>query len=239
MADAQAAAIEHFACCGTSEADWADVATLTARYPGLIPSFGLHPWFTHTRSPNWLPTLTTLLKTTPAAGVGEIGLDHAMDNLDIEDQLTVFTSQWALATRLNRPVSMHCRKAWNVLQTFLKTTPAPPRGFVIHSFSGSADMIPALAAKGAFFSISGSITNPNNRHGHAAAAAIPPDRLLIETDAPYIPPYIPGTGRLKRTEPKHLERVLQTLATLRNVSANDLADLTWRNACRFFLNANA
>jgi TatD DNase family protein len=236
MADAQAASIERFACCGTSESDWKDVANQASHYPGIIPSFGLHPWYTRTRSADWLARLTTLLEATPAAGVGEIGLDHAIEDLDIEDQNAVFASQWALATRLNRPASIHCRRAWDVLLRFLQITPAPPRGFLIHSFSGSVDMISALAAKGAFFSFSGAITLSNNRRGHAAAAAVPPDRLLIETDAPDIPPYIPGTGRPTLTEPGHLIHVLQAVATLRNLSASDLADLTWRNACRFFLN---
>ncbi len=234
---AYAAGVRRYVCCGTSEADWTEVAALSGCHDGVIPAFGLHPWYVQQRTPAWLQTLTTMLNQHPAAGVGEIGLDYARKELDQKDQDAVLLSQLRLAAGLMRPVSIHCRQAWDALLRVLTAAGPLPRGFVIHSYSGSAEMIPTLVAIGAHFSFSGSITLSHNRRGRASAAAVPSDRLLIETDAPDIPPFIANTGRPDFNEPRHLVHVLETLAALRNLPCDVLADLTWRNACRFFLPA--
>jgi TatD DNase family protein len=180
-----------------------------------------------------------MLEQHPSACVGEVGLDYAEKALDPKDQDTALLSQLHVAARLMRPVFIHCRRAWDALLRVLAAAGPLPRGFMIHSYSGSIEMIPRLVAIGAHFSFSGSITLSHNRRGRASAAAVPSDRLLIETDAPDIPPLIANIGRPDFTEPRHLVHVLEALAALRNMPSDVLADITWRNACRFFLQAQA
>ena len=103
------AGVERCVVNGTCEDDWPRVAELARAHPGLIlPSFGLHPWRTEGRSPDWLETLEHYLTEFPEAGVGECGLDRWITPHDLPDQTEVFLAQLALATKLNRPLSIHC-----------------------------------------------------------------------------------------------------------------------------------
>jgi TatD DNase family protein len=173
---------------GTSPEDWPQVAQLAALYPELvIPSFGLHPW--KTPSPNWQQQLTSYLDTVPHACIGECGLDRWIKGYDIELQREVFTAQLDLASQRNLPLSIHCLKAWGLLIEILESRPLPQRGFLLHSYSGSAELIPRLAELGAYFSFSGYFLHQRKQNVRDAFKSVPPDRLLIETDAPdMLPP---------------------------------------------------
>lgn len=240
MARAGQAGVSGLLCCGSCEADWPQVRTLARRYAGVRPAFGLHPWYVEARGPGWRDALRAHLGETPSA-VGEIGLDHVIDRRTFADQDAVFAAQLELACELGRPVSIHCRQAWGRLLELLDRHGWPPAGVTFHSFSGAADLVPVLAARGALFSFSGSITYDRNRRGRAALAAVPLDRLLIETDAPDIPPALPDGNFAIRTdegrpvnEPAHLAAVAGTVATLRGLTAEGAAELTHANAGRIF-----
>jgi TatD DNase family protein len=237
---AAAAGVTALLCCGSAEADWAGVHDLAQRHPALLPAYGLHPWYVMERSPAWLDQLRARLET-PAAAVGEIGLDHALDPSTFVAQEAVFLAQVHLAAERHRPVSLHCRRAWGRLMELLDHHGWPPDGIVLHSYSGGKDLVPALARRGAFFSFSGAITHDLNRRGRDAVAAVPADRLLIETDAPDIPAALPdGTpafrdadGRVM-SEPAHLVQVVATVAALRGLTPAEAAELTDRNARQVF-----
>ena len=173
---------------GTSPEDWPQVAQLAELYPELIiPSFGLHPW--KTPSPNWQQQLTSYLDTVPHACIGECGLDRWIKGYEIELQREVFTAQLDLASQRNLPLSIHCLKAWGLLIEILESRPLPQRGFLLHSYSGSAELIPRLAELGAYFSFSGYFLHQRKQNVRDAFSAVPSDRLLIETDAPdMLPP---------------------------------------------------
>jgi TatD DNase family protein len=230
-------------CC---EADWLRVVELMETYEGIFPSFGLHPWFIADRSPAWLATLEKLLIAHPAAGVGEIGIDHAIEVRNDADQESVLLSQLELARKLNRPVSIHCRKAWGRLIDLLDGFGDLPRGMLIHCFGGSAEVADELVRRGAYISFSGSITRPNNRKAGPAINAVPADRILIETDAPDILPLNVDEASCLVTatrqdasctmlnEPANVRFVLQKGAELRGISQAELAEMTFRNAVRFF-----
>ena len=236
LAAARAAGVAGWMCCGSAEADWAAVAEIGRRHPGVRVSFGLHPWYIAGRTPGWEQRLRTRLEAEPAAGVGEIGLDHAVEDVDRTDQEAVFVRQYALSCELRRPASIHCHRAWGRLPELLAGFGPHPAGFVVHSFSGAREALAPLAALNGYFSFSASITFPNNRRGRKALAAAPTERLLIETDAPDIPPFgapaAPGEKPLN--EPANLARVLAAAAEIRGVPAEELAELTWRNAERVF-----
>lgn len=173
---------------GTSPEDWEKVAALATQHPELIiPSFGLHPWKKPTT--NWYEKLVHQLDNVPHACIGECGLDRWIKDYDIQKQTEAFTAQLRLATERNLPLSIHCLKAWGLLINILESNPTPERGFLLHSYGGSAELIPRLARLGAYFSISGYFFQPRKKDALAAFQLVPRDRLLIESDAPdMLPP---------------------------------------------------
>lgn len=194
-------------------------------------SFGLHPWFTKERSESWLGNLEEFLLKYPEAAVGEIGIDHAMENRNDDDQEQVFLQQLELACKLERPVSIHCRRAWGRLIELLDQFGEVPRGLLIHCFGGSAEIATELVKRGGYISFSGSITRPNARKAGPAIRAVPDDRILIETDAPDI---LPTTAEGPLNEPANVRLVLEKAAAFRGISKEELAALTFKNAERFF-----
>ena len=167
-------------CC---ESDWPEVAALAKAHPQVLPSFGYHPWYIHERTGNWESELNRFLDVHPAA-VGEIGLDRWKEGLAYEGQESVFIAQLHIATERNLPVSIHCLKAWGRLLELLEQGPVPVRGFLLHSYGGSAEMIGPLAKLGAYFSFPGYYMREAKGRQREAFIQVPPDRLLIETDAP-------------------------------------------------------
>jgi TatD family hydrolase len=215
-------------CC---EADWPRVVEIMKTYEGVHPAFGLHPWFIDDRSPDCFQTLENLLLEYPQASVGEIGIDHAIEDRKDADQESVFLAQLEIARRLNRPVSIHCRRAWGRLIELLDQFGELPCGMLIHCFGGSAEVATELVKRGGYISFSGSITRPNAKKAGPAIRAVPTDRLLIETDAPDI---MPTSAEGDLNEPANLTFVLAKAAELRGMPEAELAELTLRNADRFF-----
>ena len=236
MARAAAAGVAGLMCCGSCEKDWRLLAGISRRFPHFRLSFGLHPWYVGERSTNWLDTLKAHLSTTPAA-IGEIRLDHALDKTTFADQESVFLAQIHLANELERPVSIHCRRAWGQLMELLDTKGWPAFGFIIHSYSGSSDLVAPLARRGAYFSFSGAITSDRNVHGRAALKAVPLDRLLIETDAPDLfpnqPPVLPhflSNAGKPLNEPANLLIVAKEISTLRGLTFEEISAMTCENS---------
>jgi len=231
------AGVTRLLCCGSAESDWPDIGDLANRHPAIRPAFGLHPWFVTEASPTWLGSLRTLLETWPTAVVGEIGLDHALDPATFPAQEEAFLAQIHLAATLHRPVSVHCRRAYGRLMELLDYNGWPPDGIVLHSYSGGKELVTPLVRRGAFFSFSGAVTHERNLRGRDAAAVVPADRLLIETDAPDMPAALPPGAALLRdadgrplSEPAHLVCVAATIASLRGLTPDTIANLTHANA---------
>lgn len=229
MERARSAGVVKMGVKGCCEADWPRVIAVMETYEGIHPAFGLHPWFIANRSGQWLQTLEALLVKYPQASVGEIGIDHAIEERDDADQEAVFLAQLDLAKRLNRPSSIHCRHAWGRLIELIDEFGELPRGMLIHCFGGSAEVAMELVKRGGYISFSGSITRPNNKKAGPAIRAVPADRLLIETDAPDI---LPATAKGDLNEPANLRLVLSKAAELRGISEVELAVLTTHNAER-------
>ena len=230
MQRARAAGVVAMGVKGCCEADWLRVVQILETYDGIFPAFGLHPWFIVGRSPGCFQTLEKLLLEYPQASVGEIGIDHAIVDRDDADQESVFLAQLEIARRLERPVTIHCRRAWGRLIELLDQFGDLPRGMLIHCFGGSAEVATELVKRGGYISFSGSITRPNARKAGSAIRAVPADRLLIETDAPDI---MPTTAEGDLNEPANLRLVLAKAAELRGMSEAELAELTFNNAERF------
>ena len=153
LAACETAGIARMVVNGTCESDWPEVLALAGR-PQIIPSFGCHPWYLPGRTPDWLDHLGKFLGAVPSA-VGEIGLDRWKPGLGYAGQEAALLAQLSLAAARNLPVSLHCLRAWGRLLELLQNQPRPACGFVLHSFGGPAEMIPALAGLGAYFSFPG------------------------------------------------------------------------------------
>ncbi len=183
LAACEPAGIARMVVNGACESDWPQVLALARRYPVVLPSFGYHPWYLSGRTADWLPQLADFLDRVPAA-VGEMGLDRWKPGLPYAAQEEVFLAQLKLAAERNLPVSIHCLQTWGRLHELLRDHPRPARGFVLHSFGGPAAMVPALAKLGAYFSFPGYFLHERKLRQREAFKPVPPDRLLVETDAP-------------------------------------------------------
>ena len=169
---------------GACEEDWPLVQQLAEQFPQVLPSFGYHPWYLHERTPDWQRTLAQFLDHHAPCAVGEIGLDRWKKDLPYDGQEDAFVWQLRLAAGRNLPASIHCLQAWGRMHELLRATPRPARGFLLHSYGGPVEMVAPLAKLGAYFSFPGYFMHPRKARQREAFAAVPLDRLLIETDAP-------------------------------------------------------
>ncbi len=232
--EAVKAGVCRYLCCATCEKDWDRVLTLSERYDSIVPALGIHPWYMEGISNNWEERLLENLRSVPSV-VGECGLDFAVPGAYVELQEDVFRRQLIIAQELHRPVSIHCRKAWGRLVTIVKETGRLRGGGVIHSYSGSHELVPVLEKLGFYLSFSGSVTNPNSKKVHKAAKAVSDEYLLIETDSPDLIPYtIPNRYACAYNQPAFLPAVAESIAGLRKRRVKEIADLTFENASRLF-----
>lgn len=168
---------------GSCEEDWPAVLALARKHGEVIPSFGYHPWYVKERTSGWRDVLTRALDEVPSA-IGEIGLDRWIKDHDLPEQEEVFVWQLRLAAERELPVSIHCLQAWGRMLELLQANPRPGCGFLLHSYGGPLEMIPPLAKLGAYFSLPGYFAHERKERQRETFRHVPPDRLLIETDAP-------------------------------------------------------
>jgi len=239
---------------GTSPSDWLQVKTLAEAHPDLIiPSYGLHPWKTPCEN-NWKPLLKQYLIESNLPCIGECGLDRWIENHDIKAQEDAFHYQLDQATELNAPITIHLLKAWGWFLDILrarqestgKTALTTERGFLLHSYNGSTELIPELVAAGAYFSFSGYFLNSSKAKTIETFRQIPLDRLLVETDAPdMLPPAQVITHPLISNDsteinhPANLNNIYHHLSKALDLSQEDLIQQISRNFTQFFLKPNS
>ncbi|ONH98920.1 hypothetical protein PRUPE_7G272000 [Prunus persica] len=261
--------VVRFAVNGVSEKDWHLVKQISESYPCVIPCFGLHPWYVVERTPNWLNTLKQFFEATPSAAVGEIGLDKGSQGkkVDFTDQVNVFRQQLEIAKELKRPASIHCVRAFGDLLQIMKSLGPFPAGVILHSYLGSAEMVPEFANLGAYFSFSGFLMSMKVHKAKRMLKMVPSERILLETDAPDALPkseldsahLVEGASlpeELQSIEissapfagardvstfpkealnhPENIHKVLIFVASLVEMTKEELAEVTYQNAVRLF-----
>lgn len=231
---AAAAGVGCVVVAGARPSDWDRVAALAREHAMVRPAYGVHPLYVAELSPGWEADLTARLEADPRASVGEIGLDRAVAPRDDALQERVFRTQLAIARRLGRPATIHCRRAWDTLTAALEAAGPFPAGLVFHSYGGGADMVGRLSRLGGWFSFSGTLTWPAHRRGPMAARAAPADRLLVETDSPDLPPFVDGRPWPGPNEPANLPRVVAALAAVRGGAPAEWGRITAANAASCF-----
>ncbi len=224
---ARQAGVGHVVVVGGTVAEGERAAALARACPGLSATAGLHPHEASTWTPETATRLRALLALPEVVAVGETGLDYHYDHSPRDAQRRAFEAQLGIAGELGRPVVVHAREADADMAAILAGASAT---VVLHSFSSGAEVFEAGMRTGAYFSFSGMISFKNWTMTDRLTAC-PPDRLLVETDAPYLAP-VPHRGR--RNEPAFVREVAEALARARGHSLEAVAQCTTDNARRVF-----
>ena len=206
---------------------------LSEKYPFIYAVVGIHPSDAQrlpvSMTDSALYRVEELSKYKKVVAIGEIGLDYHYDFLDKERQAYFFDAQMQIAQRVGLPVVIHTRDAFGDTIDILDRHPNV-KG-VMHSYSGSAESARQLCDKGWYISFSGPVTYKNANKVKEAAAIVPSDRIMIETDCPYLPP-VPHRGELNYSG--YMKHTCQAVADIRGISIEEAAKITRENACRFF-----
>ncbi|MFN4278909.1 TatD family hydrolase [Thermosynechococcus sp.] len=210
------------------------IQRLAAQFPELFMAVGLHPLDTAQWQPDLKEKIATLAAADPkVVAIGETGLDFYKAT-NREDQEAAFWAQLEVAHSLNLPVIIHCREAAaaarDLVQQFVRD-----RGRiqgVMHCWGGTPAETEWFLDLGLFISFSGTVTFKNAKQIHASAQLVPGDRLLLETDCPFLAP-VPKRGE-KRNEPSYVRFVAEAVARLRRCDLLELERQTTLNACRLF-----
>jgi len=210
---------------------------LSAEYEGVYAAIGIHPNSTAHFSPEHMAALEDFARRPKVVAIGEIGLDYHWDESPHETQQAAFEAQLALAARLGLPVIIHNREASeDVMATLERWAAQLPENLrdrpgVLHSFSGDMAIAERALAAGFYLGFTGPITFKNAEETRRIAAAVPLDRLLVETDAPYLTP-VPYRG--KRNEPAYIPYMVERLAALKLITPEEMATATTQNAEKLF-----
>lgn len=199
-------------------------------YPYLYAAVGIHPEAVGRATDDWLTLIARLARQRKVVAIGEIGLDYHYDDAAPRDvQRQWFCRQLALAKEMNLPVIVHDRDAHEDVLELLREY--RPRG-VVHCFSGSVEMMREVVDLGMYIGIGGVVTFKNAKRPVSVAAAVDEDRLLLETDAPYMAPE-PYRGH--RCDSSLIRHTAQRIAEIRAVDTEYLIEITNENATRLFL----
>ncbi len=215
---------------------WEPLLEWPSREPRVQVALGIHPQLLpdlpEEHDQKHLAKLEELLKRGLAVAVGECGVEKpSAAAAPMERQLHLLRAHFELAIRFDLPVIVHCLRAHPQLQAFLKTSAIPPRGILLHSYSGSHELVKFYLSHNCSFSLAGPVTFPEARRSIEALRAIPPHRLMLETDAPDQSPH-PFRGT--RSEPSYLPKILEAVARATGRTEDQIKRETTDNARQFF-----
>ena len=204
---------------------------LAERYPNIFVGVGLHPHEAKT----WDDQSEQLIRNAAAhpkvVAVGECGLDFHYDHSERPTQMKVFARQVALARELGKPLIIHTREAWDETFAILRDEGKGEIRGVFHCFTGNPSVLPAIRELDFYVSFSGIVTFPKATDIQSCAPLVPAERMLVETDSPYL---APQGMRGKRNEPANVWLVAQKVAELRGCARDEIAAQTSENARRLF-----
>lgn len=202
---------------------------LAEQYPFLYAAAGVHPEDALGLPDDWLEQVEAMTRHPKVKAVGEIGLDYYWQEVPRDLQKEVFRAQLALAQRLDMPVIVHDREAHGDSLAIVKEFPGV-RG-VFHCYSGSVEDAKTLIKLGWHLSFTGTITFKNARKAPEVIAAVPLDRIMVETDAPYMAP-TPYRG--KRCDSRYVYRMAETIAQIKGLTTQEVEEATTENGKRLF-----
>lgn len=222
---------------GVDEATSRAAVALASQYAGIYAAVGIHPNSTANFTVADLTWIEALAQQPKVVAIGEIGLDYHWDDSPKDMQFKAFEAQLALAARLELPVIIHNREASEDVMTILEAwaRDLPPalreRPGVLHSFSAPREIAERALAAGFYLGFTGPITYKNADDLRRIAASVPLERIVVETDGPYLTP-TPHRG--KRNEPSYIPLMVERLAALKTMPVEEMAVATEANAVRLF-----
>lgn len=223
--------VEYMAVVGFDQATINKTLELSRTYDQIISVCGWHPTEAGLYQPDIEKFLEEALAQPKVYMLGEIGLDYYWDTASKEDQHRVFRRQIAMAKNLGLPITIHNRDATEDCYKILKEEGLPQAGGIMHSFGENAYWAEKFLDLGMHISFSGVVTFKKTDDVREAAKIVPDNRLLIETDAPYLAP-VPMRG--KENQPAYVLHVAETLAKVRECSVEEIASMTTQNAFDLF-----
>lgn len=225
------AGVEKCVCVGSDLASSRRCMDLAEEYGFIYAAAGVHPHEAKDAPADYIDQLRVLLSQPRTVALGEIGLDYYYDLSPRDIQKKVLQQQLDLAVETDMPVIFHIRDAHGDMYELLRDRGKQLPAGVIHCCSASAEMVVEYLRMGFYISFAGPVTFKNAAHVIAASKAVPLDRLLIETDSPYLAP-VPLRG--KRNEPANVRYVLEKQAEIHGLGPEELSEITYQNACRFY-----
>ncbi len=227
--DLKANEIEKVIIPGVEPATFKEISDLTNIYEMLYGAIGVHPSEAKTYTLQTTEQIKEYLQNDKIIAIGEIGLDYYWETETKELQKEIFQAQLEIAQELNVPVLIHDREAhedtFEILKDYnLKTV-------VYHCFSGTKEYALKCIEKGYYIAVGGIVTFKNAKDLKETVKAVPLDRILLETDAPYLAP-VPYRGKLN--SPKYLKYIAQEIANLKNTNVEEIKNITTENAKRIF-----
>lgn len=228
---AQEADVERMVVVGFDRPTIEKAIELIEKYDFLYASVGWHPVDAIDMTDEDLVWLEELTDHPKVVALGEMGLDYHWDKSPQDIQKEVFRKQIQLAKKVKLPIIIHNREATQDIVDILKEEEAGEVGGIMHCFSGSVETARECVDMNFYISLGGPVTFKNAKKPKEVAAGIPLDKLLIETDCPYLAPH-PYRG--KRNEPAYVKLVAEQVAELKGISYEEVAQVTTENACKLF-----
>jgi TatD DNase family protein len=222
---AVAARVARIVVPAVERANFEVVRELCARFPQCVPAYGIHPMYVDRATPDDVDALRDYLGRHRPVAVGEIGLDFFVDNHDRERQEFYFAEQLKLASEFDLPVLLHIRRAQDVILKHLRRSKV--RSGIAHAFNGSRQQADEFIKLGFKLGFGGTMTYSRATRLRQLAATLPLECIVLETDAPDIPPSFLEPGR--PNQPQYLPRIAETLAELRGISIEEVARITTEN----------
>lgn len=211
---------------GVDRLGWERMIALSRCYGGVHAAPGLHPMYLDRHHPDDLEVLVKLIETATVVAIGEVGLDYHIENADRDSQQKLFEDQVDIAAAFRLPLLLHVRKAHDQVLATLRRKRFPYGG-IVHAFNGSYQQATHFIALGFMIGICGTITYDRARKIRRVAAELPLDTLVLETDAPDIPPAV-YWGQWN--QPEYLPEILAALAEIRAEGADEIGWQTTANA---------
>jgi len=228
---ARDAGIKHIITVGTDSDDCRKAVALAQEHDFISAAVGIHPHDAKTINAETYSLLRELADDDNVVAIGEIGLDFYRNLSSQEIQVQHFREQLWLAREVSLPVIIHDREAHQKVLQILQEEKAETMGGVIHCFSGDWEMAKACLDMGFYISIPGTITFKKSEEYHKLVRDLPLDRMLVETDCPFLAPY-PFRG--KRNEPAYVQYVAKAVAGIKGLGCEAFAEITTQNAQKLF-----
>lgn len=225
------AGVERMICVADRVESSRRAIAMARQHPRLLATVGVHPHYDAQFTAKTLLELEALSRDPSVVAIGEIGLDYHYPNTNAQRQIDCFVAQAHLAGRRKLPLVIHCRDACDDMLRVIRADERIPRHGVLHCYSGDYAQARGFLDEGYYLGVGGAVTYPNAEVLRDVVRRVGLERIVSETDGPYLPPQ---SKRGRRNEPSYMKHVIKTLADLTDLSYQDAARITKTNAIRLF-----